>query len=70
MQECPGSKIFKVTTRVRKPGHRPPVVALRPPACDVISRDVQRTQTASVEPVVATKVPVGLDRAGKFELYL
>ena len=28
MLECPGSKIFKAKTGVRKPGHRPPVVAL------------------------------------------
>ncbi len=26
--ESPGSKIFKTTTGSRKPGHRPPVVAL------------------------------------------
>ena len=30
---------------------------LRPPTCDTISRDVQRTRTASVEPVVATHLP-------------
>ena len=28
MIECPSSKIFKATTGGRKPGHRPPVVAL------------------------------------------
>ena len=28
MLDCPGSKIFKATTGGRKPGHRPPVVAL------------------------------------------